>query len=117
MATRFDHLRADDGEHVGYLEITEDGAFIPYDLLHRRRGEAMELDQAEQLLDAAGLRLLAEPWVLVSEDGDEIPVGIREVTRTAVVVAPVMDSATVAKGLDLSAAVHLPLPTDRLRPA
>lgn len=42
---------------------------------------------------------------------------ILEVTRDAVVVAPALDSAAVAKSLDLAATVRLPLPTDRLRQA
>ena len=60
----FDHLRREDGEHVGYIEMSADGRFIPYDRLWVRRGEAMELDEAEAVLDAIGLRLLAEDWLL-----------------------------------------------------
>lgn len=29
----FDHLRREDGEHVGYIEMSADGRFIPYDRL------------------------------------------------------------------------------------
>ena len=60
----FDHLRREDGEHVGYIEMSADGRFIPYDRLWVRRGEAMDLDEAEAVLDAIGLRLLAEDWLL-----------------------------------------------------
>ena len=56
----FDHLRREDGEHVGYIEMTADGRFTPYDRLWVRRGEAMDLDEAEATLDEVGLRLLAE---------------------------------------------------------
>ena len=42
-----DWLRREDGEHVGYIEMSADGRSIPYDRLWARRGEAMELDEAE----------------------------------------------------------------------
>ena len=64
----FDHLRREDGEHVGYIEMSADGRFIPYDRLWVRRGEAMELDEAEAVLDAIGLRLLAEDWLLEEDN-------------------------------------------------
>lgn len=117
MTTIFDHLRADDREHVGYIEMTDDGLFIPYDLLRRRCGEPMELAEAEELLDATGLHALGEPWQLRTEEGGWVPVGIREFSREAVIVAPRLDDGAVAKALDLTATVTLPLPTDRLRPA
>lgn len=48
MTTVLDHLRADDREHVGYIEMTDEGLFIPYDLLRRRCGEPMESTEAEE---------------------------------------------------------------------
>lgn len=116
MATSFDHLRADDREHVGYIEMTDDGRFVPYDLLRRRRGEPMELAEAEELLDATGLRVLSEPWLL-RNDGEWMRVGITEFSRDSVTVAPQLDDGAVAKAVDLTAAVRLSLPTDRLRQA
>lgn len=131
-AVVFDHLRAEDGEHVGYLEIADDGGFIPYDLLRRRRGGAMDLDEAEALLDGIGLRMLAADWLLreggpgaPGEDatGDPAPtwtrVRIREIGRDRVVVGRAMEStsAHVAKTIDLAGSIEVPLPTDRLRPA
>ena len=121
----FDHLRREDGEHVGYIEMSADGRFIPYDRLWARRGEAMELDVAEAVLDAIGLRLLAEDWLLQEEDGQTgeatwARVRIREVHRDRVVVARAMEdlSADVAKAVDdLIGAIELPLPTTRLRSA
>lgn len=119
----FDHLRREDGEHVGYIEMTTDGRFTPYDLLWVRRGEAMDLDEAEATLDEVGLRLLAEDWLLQEEDGQTgeatwARVRIREVHRDRVVVARAMEdlSADVAKAVDLVGGVELPLPTTRLRP-
>ena len=121
----FDHLRREDGEHVGYIEMSADGRFIPYDRLWVRRGEAMELDEAEAVLDAIGLRLLAEDWLLEEEDpltGEEsrARVRIREIHRDRVIVARAMEdlSATgIAKSVDLIGAIELPLPTTRLRSA
>ena len=120
----FDHLRREDGEHVGYIEMSADGRFIPYDRLWVRRGEAMVLDEAEAVLDAIGLRLLAEDWLLE----DDLPTGeaswtrvrIREIHRDRVIVARAMEdlSATnIAKSVDLIGAIELPLPTTRLRSA
>ena len=121
----FDHLRREDGEHVGYIEMSADGRFIPYDRLWVRHGEAMELDEAEAVLDEIGLRLLAEDWLLEEEDpqtGEEgwARVRIREIHRDRVIVARAMEdlSATnIAKSMDLIGAIELPLPTTRLRSA
>ena len=121
----FDHLRREDGEHVGYIEMSPDGRFIPYDRLWVRRGEAMDLDEAEATLDEAGLRLLAEDWLLEEDDlqtgeASWTWVRIREIHRDRVIVARAMEdlSATgVAKSVDLVGAIELPLPTTRLRSA
>ena len=121
----FDHLRHEDGEHVGYIEMSADGRFIPYDRLWVQRGEAMELDEAEAVLDAIGLRLLAEDWLLEEDDPQTgeaswTRVRIREIHRDRVIVARAMEdlSATgVAKSVDLIGAIELPLPTTRLRSA
>lgn len=121
----FDHLRREDGEHAGYIEMSADGRFIPYDRLWVRRGEAMELDEAEAALDAIGLRLLAEDWLLEEDDlqtgeASWTRVRIREVHRDRVIVARAMEdlSATnIAKSVDLIGATELPLPTTRLRSA
>ena len=121
----FDHLRREDGEHVGYIEMSADGRFIPYDRLWVRRGEAMELDEAEAVLDAIGLRLLAEDWLLEEDnlqtgEASWTRVRIREIHRDRVIVARAMEdlSATnIAKSVDLIGATELPLPTTRLRSA
>lgn len=112
----YDHLRAEDGEHVGYMEMTADGGFVPYDLLWQRRGEPMDLDEAEAVLDGIGLRLLAEDWLLQEEAG-WTRVRIREIDRDRVVVGRAIEnmSAHVAKAIDLVGGIDVPLPTDRLR--
>lgn len=119
----FEHLRREDGEHVGYIELADDGRFIPYDRLWFRQGEAMDLDEAEAVLDEIGLRLLAEDWLLQEEDEASggmgwVRVRIREIHRDRVVVARTVDdlSAKVAKAVNLIEGIELRLPTTRLRP-
>ena len=112
---------------MGYIEMTADGRFIPYDRLWVRRGGAMELDDAEAALDEVGLRFLADDWLLQELQEADEPAGeaiwtrvrIREVHRDRVVVARAMEdmSADVAKAVDLVGGIELPLPTTRLRPA
>ena len=97
MTTVLDHLRADDREHVGYIEMTDEGLFIPYDLLRRRCGEPMESTEAEELLDTVGLQALGEQWLLRTEGDAWVPVGIQEFSREAVTVAPRLDDRAVAK--------------------
>ena len=93
MTTVLDHLRADDREHVGYIEMTDEGLFIPYDLLRRRCGEPMESTEAEELLDTVGLQALGEQWLLRTEGDAWVPVGIQEFSREAVTVAPRLDDS------------------------
>lgn len=53
----FDHRRSLDSEHVGYIHMTNAGTNIPFDLLHRRRAEPLELEEAERILDDLGLAM------------------------------------------------------------
>ena len=68
--TVFDHHRRKDGAHACYIEMSADRLSIPYDLLWTRHGEPTELDAAKDAPDAAGLRLLAEDWLLREEASD-----------------------------------------------
>ncbi|NJC21805.1 hypothetical protein BJ994_000881 [Arthrobacter pigmenti] len=108
----FDHLRSSDGEHVGYINLTQDGRFVPFDLLHRQRAEPMDLDEAENLLDELGLRMFTEDWWLI-RDGQQEKVLICEIRRDSISVARAMPG-TIAKSVDLTETIDLPLPTDRL---
>ena len=108
----FDHLRPLDREHVGYIHMTPEGGFVPFDLLHRQRAEPMELEDAEALLDELGLRMFTEDWWL-DVDGERMQVLIQEVRRDRVHVAPSLEGA-IAKSADMRASVELLLPTDRL---
>lgn len=119
MSTRFDHLRAEDHEHVGYLEMTDDELFVPYDLLHRRCGEPSELEVAEAALDELGLRPLAEDWLLDVPEEGEVRVRILEVDRDRATVSRTIDGGSlhVATTLDLSRTLRITLPAAGLRPA
>lgn len=116
--TVFDHVRGDDGEHVGFIGMTTGGAFVPFDRLHRPRGAQMELDEAEQVLEELGLGYLAGSWWLRTDDG-EVAVRVVEIRRDAVVVARATQDMTehVAQALDLTRTTEIRLPTDRLVPA
>lgn len=108
----FDHRRSLDGEHVGYIHMTADGGFVPFDLLHRARAGPLELELAESLLDELGLRMFVETWWL-DVDGEQIQVLIQEVRRDQVLVAPAV-AGVIAKSADMVRSVEVPLPTDRL---
>lgn len=108
----FDHRRSSDGEHVGYIHLTEDGQFAPFDLLHRQVGEPTDLEVAEDLLDELGLRMFTEDWWL-DLDGRRVKVLIQEVRRDTISVARALDGP-IAKSVDLRASIDLSLPTDRL---
>ncbi len=114
MVTTFDHIRPSDGERVGTIEITDDGLFVPYDLLGRRQGEPGDLDVAEAVLDEIGLRSLAESWVLRTDGEADLDVRIVEVHPDHLVVAPLATDDNVALAVDLTRRTRLPLPTDRL---
>ena len=107
-----DHLRKLDGEHVGYIHMRSDGDFVPFDLLHRRRSEATDLESAEDLLDDLGLRMFTDKWWL-SVDGQQLQVLIQEVQRDRVLVAPTVAGA-IAKSADMTQTIEVPLPTGLL---
>ncbi|MFC7403314.1 serine/threonine protein phosphatase [Citricoccus sp. GCM10030269] len=114
----FDHVRSGDGEHIGYIHCTEDGLFVPFDLLQRRRGVPMELNEAEEVLDGVGLSMFADAWWLDDGMGGRMRVLIQEVHRDRLTVAPMLEQSSghIAKAADLRATMTVPLPTDRLHP-
>ena len=112
----FDHVRASDNELVGYIAITDDGAFVPFDLLHRQAGPASDLDRAEQLLATIGLTLLAEVYEL-HRGGHAVRVGIKELTRDQVTVGPLAgDLDPSSEPVDLTVRWTYDLPADELTP-
>lgn len=111
----FDHVRGSDGELVGYILITDDGDFVPFDLLHRQAADAGDLTSAEELLDGIGLSLLADTYLL-QRDGRTVRVSIQELTRHEVTVSPVLgDIDAGADALDLTSRWLYPLPAPNLR--
>lgn len=109
--TTFPHVRRSDGEHVGYLRITDDGRFVPIDLLWNELDEPQELADAEVLLEELGLSYLADEWLLNTEDHPEpVKVRIREITSEQITVA----STDYSYPADIGALFVLPNPTDAL---
>ena len=112
----FDHVRASDNEIVGYIAMTDDGGFVPFDLLHRQAGPAGDLDDAENLLEAIGLTLLAHTYEL-TRGGRIMRVVIKELTRHEVTVSPLAgDLDPAAEPVDLTARWTYPLPAAELTP-
>lgn len=84
----FEHRRASDGEHVGYMKLTADDAFVPIDLMWNELSPAVSFDVAENLLDELGLTYLAEDWYMYSERARRrVRVRISEVMPDVIVVA------------------------------
>ncbi|EPH04368.1 hypothetical protein HMPREF1531_01079 [Propionibacterium sp. oral taxon 192 str. F0372] len=111
----FDHKRSRDGEHIGYIEMTTDGGFVPYDRLWRRCGDPGSIDVAEARLDETGLRFLANSWTLHTSDGS-VKVRIAEVHRDHAVVSPVLDDfgTETAGTVDLTQRWTIALPCEDL---
>lgn len=108
----FPHVRSSDGEHVGYLRISENNGFVPIDLMWNEVGEPQELTDAETLLEELGLSYLAEGWLLDVEDYPEpVKVRIREITPEQITVA----NADYGYPADIGTLFVLPNPTVTLR--
>ena len=109
--TVFPHVRSLDREHVGYLRMTDDGLFVPIDLLWNEIGRPGDLTDAEELLDDVGLGYLAEDWWLeVTEHPERVKVRIREINAETVVLA----NADYGYPADIGTPFTEPNPTTRL---
>lgn len=106
--------RREDGELIGYLALVDD-AFRPHDLLGRPLGAPSAFEEAEAVLDQAGLAALAEPWLLETSDGTRQRVVIVAIDPDRALVANA-DLAQVV-GADIGTPIRVDLPTDRLSPA
>lgn len=81
-----EHRRTDDGELIGYV-APYDGAYAAYTLFGYPLAEGVDEADAEDALESAGLRYLAERWLLTTDGGDEpLPVEIIEAKPTTVTV-------------------------------
>lgn len=86
--TTFGHIRESDSECVGYLRMTDDGKFIPIDLLWNEIAGPMDLDDAEAILDSVGLGYLADNWLLEVPDHPKlVKVRIQEITSERIVLS------------------------------
>jgi hypothetical protein len=79
------HRRADDGEVVGYLAPASDGLVVPMSLLGHALDEPCDEHTAAEVLESAGLSMLAEAWRYVG-DGTDLRVRIVQVTAAHVVL-------------------------------
>lgn len=79
------HRRPDDGELVGYLVMEDDG-FVPLTLFGYPLAGAVEIGDAEAVLEEHGLAVLAEPWTLDVGGRGPTTVRITEVRPDRVVV-------------------------------
>ena len=80
-----DYYRSEDGELLGWI-CSEDDGFIPSDRLGRPLSDAVGRREAEEALDAVGLRYLADAYELQFEDGQWLRVLLTEVSTTAIKV-------------------------------
>ncbi len=84
------HIRAEDGELLGYLIPEMEDAFTPATVFGFPLDSPGSRDEAERQLDEVGLSYLAERWLLNVADQDEsINVQIVEVNPEQVTVKSV----------------------------
>lgn len=107
------HRRRSDGELVGYLVLDGDD-FVPLTLFGYPLSGALELDDAEALLEERGLAVLADRWIM--EGGPRASMIVRIVEVRADVVRVIDDDtgAAAVVGANLET-YELPAPTDALR--
>lgn len=81
-----EHRRSEDDELIGYVAAC-DGSFAAYTLFGYPLGDNLDESEAERVLEAAGLRYLAERWMLAIDGRDEpIAVEIVEARPATVTV-------------------------------
>ena len=112
------HRRRSDGELVGYLTLEGEG-FVPLTVFGHQISDALDLDDAETVLEERGLGILADRWVWSNTAVDgrpEMYVRIVEVTSERVRVVDDDTGAAAVVGANLTT-YDLPVPTEDLRPA
>lgn len=80
-----EHRRPDDRELLGWVRPDGD-AFVAVDRLGRDVSGPVDWLEAEEALDARGIRWLADRWRLTLDDGTQRLVRLSEVTPERVVV-------------------------------
>lgn len=99
--------RPDDDELVGYLDPAGTGLAVPRTVFGFALAAALPEDDAADLLDATGLAVLAERWVLVRDGHDDLRVRIAEVDANRVIVG--VDDYNV--GIRHADRIEVPVPT------
>jgi hypothetical protein len=107
------HRRPGDREVVGYLAPAGDDV-VPMSLLGVPLGEPTDWVTAEDVLEAAGLRWMAEPMWLSQDDGTRRRVVVLEIDAERVVLGDAEAALVVGRPEELSGRTEVELPTDRL---
>lgn len=107
------HRRPGDRETIGYLAPAGDDV-VPMSLLGVPLGEPADWVSAEDVLEEAGLRWLAQPLWLREDDGSDRRVVVLEIDAERVVVGDAEAALVVGRPEELSGRTVLELPTDRL---
>lgn len=106
--------RRDDGEVVGWIDMAvAEPQLIPIDRLGRSLEPVDDWHEAEEVLDAVGLRFLMDRYV-VEEDGRDTVVRIAHVYSDRIVLSTALTDAIEDVGREI--VVPFPAP-DALRPA
>lgn len=109
------YYRIDDGELVGYLRPAGE-LFEPVTLFGYPLASASEQRWAEEVLDEAGLRYLADRWLLAHDDRPDQVVVIVEVDAERMVVANADFAQVIGWQPNIGDRIVLDVPTNRLRP-
>lgn len=115
-STWLPHHRDDDDELIGYLAPSGD-EWLPTTLFGLAVDEPCAEQFARQALDELGLSYLIEPWLLTDDEGTQVRVSISEVSPSHVSV--LQRDVALAMGnpdVDMSRAIVLEVPTNRLQP-
>lgn len=111
-ATWIPHRR-DDGEVVGWIDMTvAEPRLVPVDRLGRPLGEVDDWHQAEESLEAVGLRFLMDRFVVTEGDGETV-VRIAHVYDDRIVLSTALTDAVEDVGREI--VVPFPAPAT-LRP-
>lgn len=109
-----EHRRPDDNELIGYVADT-DGGFDAYTIVGYPLAQGCDEYAAEYALESAGLRYLAERWLLTLDGHpDPIAVEIVEANPATVTVQNVDIGYDAAWGTPFT--LDVPVPAERLRP-
>ncbi len=107
------HRRPGDREVIGYLAPAGDDV-VPMSLLGVPLADPMGWTEAEDVLDEAGLRWLAQPLWLREDDGTRRRVVVLEIDAERVVLGGAEAALVVGRPAEMAGRTVVDLPTDRL---